>query len=126
MSCGVGRRCRSDVMLLWLWCGPAAIAPIRPLAWEPSYAAGAALKRPKKKKVKKSRLPRYPFFSSNLNVYSTSYIHRDPRHKKEILKCHIKNKSHISQAISEQKLISTSGKENKNRLQILSRISNYL
>ena len=28
-----------------LWCGPAAAAPIRPLAWEPPYAPGAALKR---------------------------------------------------------------------------------
>ena len=34
---------------------PAAVAPIRPLAWEPPYAAGAALKRQKKKvKVKKN------------------------------------------------------------------------
>ena len=32
-------------MLLWLWCGPAAAAPIRPLAWELSYAAGVALKK---------------------------------------------------------------------------------
>ena len=31
-------------MLLWLWRRPAAVAPIRPLAWEPPYAAGAALK----------------------------------------------------------------------------------
>ena len=28
----------------------AAVAPIRPLAWEPPHAAGAALKRLKKKK----------------------------------------------------------------------------
>ena len=27
-------------MLLWLWCRPAAAAPIRPLAWELPYAAG--------------------------------------------------------------------------------------
>ena len=31
-----------------MWCRPAAAAPIRPLAWETSYAAGAALKRKKK------------------------------------------------------------------------------
>jgi len=31
-------------MLLWLWCRPAAVAPIGPLAWEPPYAAGVALK----------------------------------------------------------------------------------
>ena len=52
MSCGVGRRCGSDPALLWLWCGPAATAPIQPLAWEPPYATGVALKS-KKQKAKK-------------------------------------------------------------------------
>ena len=37
-------------MLLWLWCRPAAAAPIRPLAWELPYTTGAALKSQKKKK----------------------------------------------------------------------------
>ena len=50
VSCGVGCRCGSDLALLWLWHRPAATAPIRPLAWESPYAAGAALKGPKKKK----------------------------------------------------------------------------
>ena len=31
-----------------LWCRPAAVAPIRPLAWELPYAAGRALKKKKK------------------------------------------------------------------------------
>ena len=31
MSCGVGRRCGSDPVLLWLRCRPAAVALIRPL-----------------------------------------------------------------------------------------------
>ena len=35
---------------LWLWHGPAAAPPVGPLAWEPPYAAGGALKRKKKKK----------------------------------------------------------------------------
>ena len=39
-----------DPMLLWLWCMPAAVAPIRPLAWEPQYAKGVAPKCKKKKK----------------------------------------------------------------------------
>ena len=39
--------------LLWLWCRPAATALIRPLAWEPPNAAGAALEKTKKKKRKK-------------------------------------------------------------------------
>ena len=39
--------------MLWLWRRLSVAAPIRPLAWEPPYAAGAALKRPKKKKKKR-------------------------------------------------------------------------
>ena len=49
MSCGVVCRRGSDPALLWLWHMPAAIAPIQPLAWEPPYAVGVALKRQKKK-----------------------------------------------------------------------------
>ena len=48
MNCGGGRRCGSDLVLLWLWCRPVATAPIRPLAREPLYAVGAALKTLKK------------------------------------------------------------------------------
>jgi len=48
MSCGIGQRCGSDPVLLWLWCRLAATAGIQPLFWEPPYAAGAALKRKKK------------------------------------------------------------------------------
>ena len=53
MSRGVGHRLCLDLALLWLWSKPAATAPIRPLVWEPPYAAGAALKRQKTKKEKK-------------------------------------------------------------------------
>ena len=52
VSCGVGCRCGSDTELLWLWCRLVVIAPIGPLAWEPPYAAGAALEKTKKKKKK--------------------------------------------------------------------------
>ena len=38
MNCGIGCRHGLDLALLWLWCRPAATAPIRPLAWEPPYA----------------------------------------------------------------------------------------
>ena len=48
MSCGIGHRCDLDPALLWH--GPAAIAPIRPLAWKIPYAAGAALKNRTKNK----------------------------------------------------------------------------
>ena len=42
MNCGVGGRHGLDLVLLWLWCRPAAVAPIRPLAWELLNAQGAA------------------------------------------------------------------------------------
>ena len=47
MSCGVGHKCGSDPVLLWLWCKLVAAALIRPLAWELPYAAGAALEKTK-------------------------------------------------------------------------------
>ena len=50
MSCGVGRRRGLDPALLWLWRGPVATAPIRPLAWEPPYASGAAQEIAKRQK----------------------------------------------------------------------------
>ena len=59
MSCGVGHSCGSDPALLWLWCRPAAVALIGPLAWEPPYAVGVALKGRKKKKIRKLILTRY-------------------------------------------------------------------
>ena len=37
-----------DLTLLWPWHRPAAVAPIRSLAWEPPYAVCEALKRQKK------------------------------------------------------------------------------
>ena len=43
-------------MWLWLWHRLAAVAWIRPLAWEPTYAEGEALKSKKKKKKKKKDL----------------------------------------------------------------------
>ena len=53
MSCGVGCRRGSDLVLLLLWYRLAATALIQPLAWEAPYAVGAALKRQKDKKLKK-------------------------------------------------------------------------
>jgi len=50
MSSGVGHRRGSDLALLWH--RPAALAPIRPLAWEPPYASGVALKEKKTNEVK--------------------------------------------------------------------------
>ena len=55
MSCGVGHRRGWDPALLWLWRRPAAVALIRPLAWEFPYAVGVALKRPKKERKKERK-----------------------------------------------------------------------
>ena len=52
MSCGIGHRHGWDLALLWLGCRPVVTALIQPLAWEPPYVTGMALKRPKKKKKK--------------------------------------------------------------------------
>ena len=50
-----------DPTLLWLWCRPpAATALIRPLAWEPPYAAGAALKKPQAKPKLISSITHHP------------------------------------------------------------------
>ena len=62
VSFGVGRRHSSDPTLLRLWCRPAAVDPIQPLAWELPYAAGTALEKtkrqyppPKNKRIKKKK-----------------------------------------------------------------------
>ena len=71
MSCGVGGRHGSDLALLWLWLWLAVTAPIRPLAWEPPHASGAAQKRqkPKKKKKKKKKRQKNPTPNQNLILY---------------------------------------------------------
>ena len=55
MSYGIDYRLSSDPVLLWLWCRPAAAAPIGPTAWEPPYSAGAALKKKDKQKRKERK-----------------------------------------------------------------------
>ena len=47
--------------------GQAATALIRPLAWEPPYAASAVLKRPKKKKKKKKNRKTWEFPKEKTN-----------------------------------------------------------
>ena len=75
MSCGVGRRHGSDPVLLWLWHRPVATVPIGPLAWEPAYAAGAALKRQKdQKKKKKNSSNQLCFWASPLCFLSLDFL----------------------------------------------------
>ena len=53
MICGVGHRSGWDLVLLWLWYRPEAVASIQPLSWELPYVTGAALKSEKEKKNKR-------------------------------------------------------------------------
>ena len=43
MSCGVDHRRGCGLDSVWLWRRLAAVAPIRPLAWDPLYDEGTAL-----------------------------------------------------------------------------------
>ena len=52
VSCGVGCKRGSDLVLLWLWGRPTAAALTPSLAWEPPYAAGVAIKLQKIKYAK--------------------------------------------------------------------------
>ena len=55
-GCGSWTRLGSGVAVAWIWCRPAAVALIGPLAWEPPCAVGAALKRRKTKDKKKKKV----------------------------------------------------------------------
>ena len=85
MSCGAGFRRDLDPALLWVWRRLAATALIRPLAWEPPYAAGAALKRQKRQKKKKRLLgvgdvPKEP---TNTSLMDTSHGHWSRRENQD-------------------------------------------
>ena len=70
MICGVGHRQQGlDPVSLWLWCRPAAAAPIQPIAWEFPSAINVALKSKEKER-------RFSFYGviANLNQYSTKMV----------------------------------------------------
>ena len=58
MSYGVGLRHGSDPtwLWLWLWRRPAAVAPIRPLAWKLPFTSDVALKSKKTPKWEETGL----------------------------------------------------------------------
>ena len=60
-------------MLLWLWRRPKTTASIRSLAWEPPYAASAALEKEKrpKKQTKKKELLKVKFRNFNFSLKSS-------------------------------------------------------
>ena len=64
-------------MLLWLWHRPAAVALIRPLAWEPPYAAGAPLRR-QKNKIKFEKLCSVQLAKKTLILSDFGLVSGDP------------------------------------------------
>ena len=59
VSCSAGRRCSSDVALLWLWCRLPVTALIRPLAWEPPYVVDMAPQKKEKRERRVIKLVNY-------------------------------------------------------------------
>ena len=70
-----------DLALLWLWCMPATVVLIQPLAWELPYDVGTALKSKSKKKKKKIKFKkikkpeayitmRFPSLTKTLNFFT--------------------------------------------------------
>ena len=77
MRCGVGCRRGSYPELLWLWHRPVATSLIRPLAWEPPYAAETAQengKKTKKTKTKEHTRRHTIFFKANLKHDTSSLL----------------------------------------------------
>ena len=78
MSSGVGGRRGWDPALLWLLRSLVTTALIRPLAWEPPYAAGAAQEIPKRQKKKKEQIKKkkeiFPFSFLVLCIWFLSQI----------------------------------------------------
>ena len=74
MSCGVGCRHSSDSELLWLRCRLAATDLIRPPAWKPPYAVGAALENTKKPKNKTKKHKMNWFFIKDMSRCRSSLV----------------------------------------------------
>ena len=81
MSCGVGLRCGLDptLLCLCLWHRLVASASIGPLAWEPPYAMGVALKRQKKKKKEKERKRKPQIVATHQQSFWFSRCRMGPR-----------------------------------------------
>ena len=59
--------------MLWLWCKAAAAAPFGLLAWEPPYAAGAALKKDERQKKRE----RDTLYNGEYMVLTTRALMKD-------------------------------------------------
>ena len=76
-----------DPALLWLWRRPAAVALFQPLAWEPPFATGMALKRQKKRiQVRIYRRTHYKYFKRYKYKYTVVVLKENYRIIETILK----------------------------------------
>ena len=81
MNSDAGHRLGSDLALLWLWCRPAAAAPIRLVVWEPPYAAGVALKS----KTKKQKLRSFDISKpGGPDIFSTISLFQVTQHLRNV------------------------------------------
>ena len=74
----MGHRLCSDLASLWLWCRPAAIAPIGPVTWESLYAVGAALEKRQKKRETEFRLWPACLYGGTSLIPSLAHWVKDP------------------------------------------------
>ena len=96
-SYAVGGRHGSDPMLLWLWCKLAAVAPVRPLAWEPPCAESTVLKRQKTKKDCKEILVPKNLRSINLGERANLIIQERERDGRNIVEATKRRCFHLTQ-----------------------------
>ena len=82
-----------DPVLLCLWYRHAAVAPIPPLAWEPPYASGTALKRQKRQKKKKKKRIAQVFRDKRPCVYNLFSNRSEKRYICDICMCESKRQS---------------------------------
>ena len=70
MSCGVGCKRSSDLvlLLLLLWPWPASIALIRSLAWELPHATGAALEKTERQQQQQNVEPHWTVNSMRAGI----------------------------------------------------------
>ena len=74
-----------DLVLLWLWCRPAAAVLIRPQGWGLPCASGVALKRKdNNNKLKDSKI------SSHQQRFVRTDISRQPTQRSRLCKCGVK------------------------------------
>ena len=88
MSCGVVCGCGLNPMLLWFWRSLTAVALIQPLAWEPTYAVSADLK----KQTKQNKIMPFVAMWMQLQVILPGEVSQKEKDKYHMYHLHVKSK----------------------------------